>query len=74
LETGDLLALGKDIVTLKRQLNLRRGLTCADDRLPALLLQPLQGGGTEGFVPDVEQLVAGAYAELGWDARGMPDT
>jgi aldehyde:ferredoxin oxidoreductase len=73
LESGDLLALGKDIVTLKRQLNLRRGLTRADDRLPTLLLQPLHGGGTEGFVPDVEQLLAGAYAEFGWDLQtGRP--
>jgi len=73
LQSDDLLALGKRIVTLKRQLNLRRGLTRADDRLPALLRQPLAGGGTEGFVPDMEQLLAGAYAEFGWDPQtGRP--
>lgn len=69
----DLLAAGKRILTLKRWLNLRRGLTRADDRLPPLLLQPLTGGGTEGNVPDLERLLEGAYAELGWDGQtGQP--
>ena len=73
LETGDLMTLGKRIVTLKRLLNLRRGLTRADDRLPELLLQPLEDGGTEGTVPDLETLLVGAYAEYGWDPEtGRP--
>ena len=67
LENDDLMALGKRIVTLKRVLNLRRGLTRADDRLPDLLLKPLDDGGAEGTVPDVDALLAGAYAEYGWD-------
>jgi aldehyde:ferredoxin oxidoreductase len=72
LEAADLMTLGKRIVTLKRLLNMRRGVTRADDRLPDLLLQPLSGG-TEGTVPDVETLLAGAYAEYGWDPRtGRP--
>lgn len=72
-EAGDLLAAGKRILTLKRRLNLRRGLTRANDRLPPLLLQPLEGGGTEGNVPDLERLLQGAYAELGWDEQtGRP--
>jgi aldehyde:ferredoxin oxidoreductase len=73
LEAEDLMTLGKRIVTLKRLLNLRRGLTRADDRLPGLLLKPLNGGGTEGTVPDVDVLLAGAYAEYGWDPEtGRP--
>ncbi len=72
-EAGDLLTAGKRILSLKRRLNLRRGLTRADDRLPPLLLQPLEGGGTEGNVPDLERLLQGAYAELGWDEQtGRP--
>ena len=69
LEADDLMTLGKRIVTLKRMLNLRRGLTRADDRLPDLLMKALKDGGTEGMVPDVDTLVAGAYAEYGWDAE-----
>lgn len=73
LEADDLLTLGKRIVTLKRLLNMRRGLSRANDRLPALLLQPLSDGGCAGVVPDVETLLSGAYAEYGWDpATGMP--
>jgi len=67
LTADDLMTLGLRIVTLKRLLNMRRGLTRANDRLPALLLQPLAGGGTEGHVPPLETLLAGAYAEYGWD-------
>jgi len=73
LESEDLMMLGKRIVTLKRMLNLRRGLTRADDGLPALLLQPLDEGGTEGTVPDVCVLLSGAYAEYGWNPEtGKP--
>lgn len=73
LEADDLMTLGKRIVTLKRMLNIRLGLTRADDRLPDLLLKPLSDGGTEGTVPDVEKLLSGAYAEYGWDPRtGQP--
>jgi aldehyde:ferredoxin oxidoreductase len=70
LEADDLTTLGKRIVTLKRMLNIRLGLTRADDRLPDLLLEPLDDGGTEGTVPDMGRLLSGAYAEYGWD----PDT
>ena len=35
-------------------------------------MQPLEGG-TEGMVPDVDVLLAGAYAEYGWDPEtGKP--
>ncbi len=72
-EAEDLLRAGKRILSLKRRLNLRRGLTRANDRLPTLLLQPLVGGGTEGHVPDLGRLLQGAYAELGWDEQtGYP--
>jgi aldehyde:ferredoxin oxidoreductase len=64
---------GKRIVALKRMLNMRRGLEGTDGRLPDLLLEPLCEGGTEGKVPDLDTLLAGAYAELGWDPEtGAP--
>ena len=73
LAVDDLMDAGKRIVTLKRLLNQRRGLTRADDRLPGLLLRSLEDGGTEGRVPDLGALLAGAYAEFGWDpATGEP--
>jgi len=73
LESGDLLILGERGFTLKRLLNLRWGLTGADDRLPPHLLKPLPDGGTEGRVPDMETLLAGYYQARGWDPKtGQP--
>jgi len=72
-QAEDLLTAGKRLATLKRLLNLRRGLTRECDRLPQLLMEPLAEGGTESRVPNLEALLAGAYAEYGWDpATGRP--
>ena len=73
LGAQDMLNLGKRIVTLKRLLNIRRGLTRANDRLPELLMKPLSSGGTKNTIPDLPTLLAGAYAEFGWDPQtGVP--
>jgi aldehyde:ferredoxin oxidoreductase len=73
LSAEDLSVMGKRILTLKRLLNMRRGITKADDALPALMLKPLKEGGTEGNVPNMDVLLKGAYAELGWDpGTGRP--
>jgi aldehyde:ferredoxin oxidoreductase len=72
--TGDdLMNAGKRIVNIKRRLNFKLGMTRADDRLPELLLKPLEKGGSAGIVPDMPTLLAGAYAEFGWDPEtGRP--
>ena len=73
LQAQDLMALGKRIVNIKRALNFKLGLTKANDRLPDLLLKPLKEGGAAGITPDMPALLAGAYAEFGWDAQtGRP--
>jgi aldehyde:ferredoxin oxidoreductase len=73
LAAQDLMTLGKRIVNIKRLLNFKLGLTKANDRLPELLLKPLEKGGAAGFVPDMPTLLAGAYEEFGWDAEtGRP--
>ena len=66
VDLEELMATGQRILALKRLLNLRRGLTRNDERMPALLTIPLQGG-TEGNVADLDPLLAGAYDELGWN-------
>jgi aldehyde:ferredoxin oxidoreductase len=74
LEPDDLMNLGKRIVTIKRMLNFKLGLTRSNDRLPDLLLKPLKDGGTNGIVPDMEVLLAGAYTEFDWDLQtGRPN-
>jgi aldehyde:ferredoxin oxidoreductase len=73
LESEDLMTLGKRIVNIKRLLNFKLGLTKANDRLPDLLLKPLREGGAAGQMPDMPALLAGAYAEFGWDTEtGYP--
>jgi aldehyde:ferredoxin oxidoreductase len=73
LEAMDLVTLGKNIVNIKRLLNFKLGMTRANDRLPGLLLKPLEKGGSAGIVPDLPTLLAGAYAEFGWDPEtGRP--
>jgi aldehyde:ferredoxin oxidoreductase len=69
LKAEDLMMLGKRIVNIKRLMNFKLGLTKANDRLPDLLLKPLKEGGAAGYVPDIPTLLAGAYAEFGWDAE-----
>ena len=65
--------MGKRIVTLKRLINFRRGITAADDNLPPLILKALEEGGTECNVPNMGVLLGGAYDEFGWDPRtGRP--
>ncbi len=69
----DLLPMGERIVQLKRLLNVRLGVTPADDALPDLVLQPLPDGATAGYVPDMETLLRDYYQVRGWDpATGRP--
>ncbi len=70
LSPDDLMTIGRRIACLKRLINVRRGVGAADDVLPPAFQAPLDEGGTLGNVPDVKELLGGAYAEFGWD----PDT
>jgi aldehyde:ferredoxin oxidoreductase len=71
----DLMVVGERAWNLKRAINYRLGLRCADDKLPKALLTPYpdDGGGTEGFVPDIEVMLEAYYSHRGWDpVSGMP--
>ena len=77
LTADDLLNMGKRMMTLKRMLNIRRGIMIADDHLPDILLKPFKEGGTEGHVPNMDTLLKGAYSEYGWNpstGRPTPET
>jgi len=65
---ADVFATGERIFDLKRLINLRFGLTPADDALPARLTQqPRPSGGAEGNLPDMAAALAEYYAVRGWD-------
>jgi len=62
------------IYALERAFNLRMGLTCEDDTLPARLrLEPMPDGPSAGRTWQREVLVTDYYRARGWDAEtGVP--
>ncbi len=69
----ELMHIGDRIITLKRLINLKLGFSPEDDTLPPLLLRPLETGGTQGMVPNVEKQLNDYYAYRDWDRKtGYP--
>jgi aldehyde:ferredoxin oxidoreductase len=71
----DLMVAGERAWNLKRVINNRLGLRRSNDTLPKALLTPYpgDGGGTEGFVPDIESMLEAYYFHRGWDpVTGFP--
>jgi aldehyde:ferredoxin oxidoreductase len=58
---------------LKRAINVRLGLTRANDRLPKTLLEPLKEGGAEGYTIPFDEMIKAYYAARGWNpGNGRP--
>jgi aldehyde:ferredoxin oxidoreductase len=69
----DLMRSGERAWNLKRLINLKLGLTRANDILPKPLLQAYQDGGAAGYVIPFEEMMSAYYAARGWDAEtGAP--
>jgi aldehyde:ferredoxin oxidoreductase len=69
----DMMKFGERSWNLKRAINNRMGLTRANDKLPKALLTPYPDGGSEGFVPDIDAMLAAYYRHRGWDTEtGKP--
>jgi aldehyde:ferredoxin oxidoreductase len=60
------LRTGQRIFNLKRAFNNRRGVSRGNDRLPGLLLVPLDNG-SEGHTPQMDTLLREYYAVRDWD-------
>nr|MDO8083168.1 aldehyde ferredoxin oxidoreductase family protein [Candidatus Sigynarchaeum springense] len=68
----ELILAGERIWTLRRLINLNVGYSPTSEKLPAILLKPLDGG-TNGTVPNLEKMLSEWYAYRGWDqATGKP--
>lgn len=66
--TDNILQWGERIWNLKRAINLKLGYNARRaEQLPELLLRPLADGGTEGHVPDFENMLREYYAYRSWD-------
>jgi aldehyde:ferredoxin oxidoreductase len=71
--TADILATGERIFQLKRLINLRLGITAADDVLPKrFLAEPRPTGSAAGNLPDTEFMLPLYYELRGWDVNGVP--
>jgi len=69
----DLVRVGERIFNLKRLINMRLGVTRADDALPRrFLTEPRPSGTAEGVVPDLDTMLPMYYDLRGWDADGRP--
>ncbi len=70
---ADLLHAGERLFNLKRLINLRLGVTRADDTLPQrLLTQPRPSGGAAGVLPNLDQMLVEYYRARGWIPEGAP--
>jgi aldehyde:ferredoxin oxidoreductase len=73
LSLEDLMTIGERGWNIKRMINRRLGLTGANDRLPKPLLQPLEDGGSAGFIPDFNGMMKAYYLARGWNPEtGFP--
>ena len=63
LTMEDFKKMGEKIYMMKRLFNLKMGLTGADDRLPKIVLDPVNEGGSAGMTPNFEKL-KNAYYEF----------
>ena len=67
------LETGERLFNLKRLINLRLGMTRADDTLPQrLLTEPRPSGGAEGVLPGLDLLLEEYYRARGWTPEGIP--
>jgi aldehyde:ferredoxin oxidoreductase len=74
LNMEDFKMLGERIYMIKRLFNLKMGLTPADDRLPKIVLNPVNEGGSAGKTPNFQQLKDAYYAYRQFDKdSGYPN-
>ncbi|MFC2037085.1 aldehyde ferredoxin oxidoreductase family protein [Chloroflexota bacterium] len=69
----DLLEAGERLFNLKRLINLRLGISRADDTLPRrFLMEPRPSGMAAGVLPDLEGMLEEYYDLRGWTPEGAP--
>jgi aldehyde:ferredoxin oxidoreductase len=64
---------GERIANMKRMFNIKMGLIPSDDRIPQILLNPFESGGSAGKSPDFDNLKKLFYEYRDWDyITGVP--
>ncbi len=69
---ADFIKIGERINTLQHLLNLKRGHTRKDMRLPERFQNPLKEGGAAGQVPDFDRMLNDFLSHRGWDKQAIP--
>jgi aldehyde:ferredoxin oxidoreductase len=75
LSLFELMKVGERRINLLRAFNAREGADAEDDALPPKLMQPLEGGSTDGVAVGADEAAEGMrlfYRMAGWDANGRP--
>ncbi|MBN1920260.1 MAG: aldehyde ferredoxin oxidoreductase family protein [Anaerolineae bacterium] len=72
IDAAELRLIGERLFNLKRLINLKLGITAADDTLPKRLLSPRPSGEAAGKIPDLARQLRDYYALRGWDVEGRP--
>jgi aldehyde:ferredoxin oxidoreductase len=73
----ELMRIGERRINLMRAFNAREGLTAAEDQLPPRMIEPLEGGPTDGNRLDLSEWRrdrALYYGMMNWDENGVPTT
>ena len=72
-DIAEMMHAGERAWNLKRVINIRLGLTSANDTLPKPLLEPLPDGGSAGYVINLSEMLEAYYEARGWDRKtGFP--
>ncbi len=72
-DAEDILQAGERLFNLKRLVNLRLGITAADDTLPQRFLnEPRPSGGAEGVLPNLDLILGDYYRARSWTPEGIP--
>ncbi|MBE9390969.1 aldehyde ferredoxin oxidoreductase family protein [Fervidicoccus fontis] len=62
VEPKEFNVLGERIYNIKRSINLRLGMRKEDEKLPKIILRSIKRGGTQGNVPNIEEMLRHYYA------------
>ena len=70
----DIMTTGDRSLNLKRLINMKRGMTPAEDKLPKICVEALTEGSTARVEPDMDRMLKEYYEYRKWDLEtGMPD-
>jgi len=69
---GQFIDFGERGYNLERLINLRQGLTSAEDTLPKRLLKELQRSDDPNSIVKLDEMLKNYYNIRGWNTKGIP--